>query len=290
MIETLNINEVQSYSDSSNNNNYVQVTNNGQFTARFIITYVYNGTQVTANSENLAPCSVKKINIPSSANNVTTVVQVNDSTNWVPIYNNVAANGLDKLNLVLSGTIQAPLCTVIPNVPDVGDSPNPTMAVVQTVNPTAATVGQCITVTVAVTNHEGVTANGVNLQVQAPAESTFIPGSLMIAGVQSNLSEFPTGGITLGNIQEEATVTVVYQVLYNSVPQQANGPLLTAPQITYSFTGSNGSNQAGTLTGTTGTLTVTSGCQPPTCNPCCCCCCCCCPSTSSMYNSYNQCM
>ncbi|KOC47588.1 DUF11 domain-containing protein [Clostridium botulinum] len=280
-------NEIQCYATSSTSSYYIKVINNGSYNAQFIVGYTNNGSQYSINSGTVSSCSSKTINIPSTATNPTVNIQFNNNGTWVTMYNS-AFNGPPVLTVQLTGTVTSPSYTILP--PDSGNGSNPTMNVVQTVNPIIATVGQCITVTVAVTNNEGVTANGVNLQLQAPAGSTFIPGSLMIGGVQSNLSEFPTGGIALGNVQEDATVTVVYQVLYNSVPEQANGSLLTAPKITYSFTGSNGSNQVGTLTGTTGTLTVTSGCQPPTCSPCCCCCCCCCPSTSSMYNSYNQCM
>ncbi|CAG7840150.1 hypothetical protein CLOHAE12215_01572 [Clostridium haemolyticum] len=262
--------------------NYIEIQNNGMYTAKITLNYMNNGTQFNVSSGNISSCSTSSINVPSTATNLQINIQMYNCTNWVSLYN-TTLNGATSLTIVLSGTIGSPQYNILPQV---GDTQSPSITVGQIVSPSVATVGQCITLTTTVTNTQGTNANGVCLMLTPPVDSTFIPGSLMVNNCQLCLSELPASGISLGNVSGGQSVTVQYQVLYNLMPSQ--NEVINKPTISYSYVGSNGSNQVNTVTGTTTSLTIVSDCQSTTSN-CCCCCCCCQPTSSVAYNSSDQC-
>ncbi|AYF53266.1 DUF11 domain-containing protein [Clostridium botulinum C] len=266
------------------NTNSIQVQNQGSYSSKVTVSYMSGGTQVNVDSGNIPSCTNRQINIPTTANNLQFNIQICNCGNWVSLYSNTL-NGSSSFTILLTGTVNSPKYNIVPL--QVESTQTPIITVAQTVEPSVATIGQCITLTTTVTNTQGTNANGVCLMLTPPVGSTFIPGSLQVNNCQLCLSELPASGISLGNVAGGQSVTVQYQVLYNLMPSQ--NEVINKPTISYSYVGSNGSNQVNTVTGTTTSLKIVSDCEPLT-SGCCCCCCCCKPNDSGIYNSSDQCM
>lgn len=276
-----NMSGFQCYTENTNS---IEVQNSASYDARIYVTCCNNGTEVKIDSGSIKSCTNTKVNIPMMASNIQLNIQICKCGQWATLYNTVL-NGSSSFKILLTGTVNSPQYNIVPL--QVQSTQTPLVTVNQTVEPPVASIGQCITLTNIVTNTQGTNANGVCLKLIPPDGSTFIPGSLKVNDCQLCLSVIPECGISLGNIASGQSVLVEYQVIYNLLPQQSE--VINKPIISYSYVGSNGSNQLNNVTGTTTSLKIVSDCEPLT-SGCCCCCCCCKPNDSGIYNSSDQCM
>ncbi|MCU5375654.1 cell surface protein [Bacillus cereus] len=94
-------------------------------------------------------------------------------------------------------------------------------------------VGDTITYTTTITNTGNTAATNITFTSAIPANTTFIPNSVTINGMQQ-LGAQPALGVTLPNIAPGATVTVTFQVNVISVPPSSS--IMGNDTILYSYT------------------------------------------------------
>ncbi|MED3035628.1 cell surface protein [Bacillus thuringiensis] len=94
-------------------------------------------------------------------------------------------------------------------------------------------VGDTITYTSTITNTGNTTATNITFTSAIPANTTFIPNSFTINGMQQ-FGARPALGVTIPNIAPGATVTVTFQVNVISVPPSSS--IMGNDTILYSYT------------------------------------------------------
>ncbi|WP_395761401.1 DUF7507 domain-containing protein [Bacillus sp. 3G2] len=94
-------------------------------------------------------------------------------------------------------------------------------------------VGDKVTYTTTITNTGNKPATNITFTSAIPANTTFIPNSVTINGVQQ-LGAQPALGVTIPNIAPGATVTVTFQVNVISVPPSSS--IMGNDTILYSYT------------------------------------------------------
>ena len=94
-------------------------------------------------------------------------------------------------------------------------------------------VGDTITYTSTITNTGNTTATNITFTSAIPANTTFIPNSFTINGMQQ-FGARPALGVTIPNIAPGATVTVTFQVNVISVPPSSS--IMDNDTILYSYT------------------------------------------------------
>ncbi|MGH0941459.1 DUF7507 domain-containing protein [Bacillus mycoides] len=94
-------------------------------------------------------------------------------------------------------------------------------------------VGDTITYTTTITNIGNTPATNITFTSAIPANTTFIPNSVIINGMQQ-LGARPALGVNIPNIAPGATVTVTFQVTVISVPPSSS--IMDNDTILYSYT------------------------------------------------------
>ncbi|MES5926006.1 DUF11 domain-containing protein [Bacillus cereus group sp. MG9] len=94
-------------------------------------------------------------------------------------------------------------------------------------------VGDTITYTTTITNTGNTAATNITFTSAIPANTTFIPNSVTINGMQQ-LGARPALGVNIPNIAPGATVTVTFQVTVISVPPSSS--IMDNDTILYSYT------------------------------------------------------
>ncbi|WP_150267348.1 DUF7507 domain-containing protein [Paenibacillus tepidiphilus] len=98
---------------------------------------------------------------------------------------------------------------------------SPDVAVLKTTSVIDAVPGDTVPYNITVTNSGIAPINNVVLSDQIPAGSSFVPGSVVIAGTPAPGAN-PAGGIALGSIAPGASVLVTFNILVNTLPNPAN--------------------------------------------------------------------
>ncbi|PHG66194.1 DUF7507 domain-containing protein [Bacillus toyonensis] len=100
-------------------------------------------------------------------------------------------------------------------------------------NKSIISVGDTITYTTTITNTGNTVATNITFTSAIPANTTFIPNSVTINGVQQSGAQ-PALGVNITNIASGETVTVTFQVNVISVPP--SGSIMGNDTILYSYT------------------------------------------------------
>ncbi|MGM2833284.1 DUF7507 domain-containing protein, partial [Bacillus cereus group sp. Bce025] len=103
----------------------------------------------------------------------------------------------------------------------------------KSVDKSIISVGDTITYTTTITNTGNTTATNITFTSAIPANTTFIPNSVKINGVQQSGAQ-PALGVTIPNIAPGETVTVTFQVNVLSVPPSSS--IMGNDTILYSYT------------------------------------------------------
>ncbi|WP_342555768.1 hypothetical protein [Paenibacillus sp. FSL R7-0652] len=122
----------------------------------------------------------------------------------------------------------------------------PDVAVVKSTTSTAASVGDIVTYSIAVSNNGIANVSNVIFTDALPASTVLAPSGVFVDGVLRPNAN-PSTGITLGSIAPGATVTVVFSVRVTSLPSSA----VLNNQSTVSFT--SGAFSATTFSNTVST-------------------------------------
>lgn len=136
----------------------------------------------------------------------------------------------------ITRSVQSNVLTIPVSAPDV--------QVVKSTTSTAASVGDTVTYSIAITNNGIANVNNVIFTDALPASTVLSSGSVFVDGVLRPNAN-PSTGITLGSIAPGVTVTVVFSVRVTSLP----APAVLNNQSTVSFT-------SGALSATTFSNTV----------------------------------
>ncbi|WP_040329924.1 DUF7507 domain-containing protein, partial [Clostridium ihumii] len=115
---------------------------------------------------------------------------------------------------------------------------------VKSVDKTTAVVGETVTYTIKVTNTGNILANPVTLTDVVPNGTSYVGGTLTVDGVPSGGN--PNNGIIIGPVNPGQTVTVVFSVKINTMPNP--NPMPNTATIDYQYL----VNPNGTPTGVTG--------------------------------------
>ena len=99
--------------------------------------------------------------------------------------------------------------------------------------PQQASTYSTITYTTTITNTGNTTATNITFTSAIPANTTFIPNSVKINGVQQSGAQ-PALGVTIPNIAPGETVTVTFQANVLSVPPSSS--IMGNDTILYSYT------------------------------------------------------
>lgn len=97
------------------------------------------------------------------------------------------------------------------------DINSPRITVEKAVDASAAELGQTLTYTVVIENSGTVSADAVFLLDSLPNDTTFVPGSLTVNGVPN--AGDPLTGVNLGSIAPGSSITVTYQAVVASFPE-----------------------------------------------------------------------
>ncbi|WP_422661105.1 DUF7507 domain-containing protein [Paenibacillus sp. EC2-1] len=138
---------------------------------------------------------------------------------------------------LLTGSAVSNLVTVPVSAPNV--------SVTKSTVSTAATVGDTIIYSTAVTNSGIETVNNVQFTDIIPSGSAFVNGSVTINGTAAP-SANPLSGISLGSINPGATTTVVFSITVNSVPP--SGQLNNQATVTFTSGAFSGLTNSNTVT------------------------------------------
>ncbi|PFT99487.1 cell surface protein [Bacillus thuringiensis] len=103
----------------------------------------------------------------------------------------------------------------------------------KSVDKSIISVGDTITYTTTITNTGNTTATNITFTSAIPANTTFIPNSVKINGVQQSGAQ-PALGVTIPNITPGETVTVTFQANVLSVPPSSS--IMGNDTILYSYT------------------------------------------------------
>ncbi len=103
----------------------------------------------------------------------------------------------------------------------------------KSVDKSIISVGDTITYTTTITNTGNTTATNITFTSAIPANTTFIPNSVKINGVQQSGAQ-PALGVTIPNIAPGETVTVTFQATVLSVPPSSS--IMGSDTILYSYT------------------------------------------------------
>ncbi|MED4447153.1 cell surface protein [Bacillus cereus] len=103
----------------------------------------------------------------------------------------------------------------------------------KSVDKSIISVGDTITYTTTITNTGNTTATNITFTSAIPANTTFIPNSVKINGVQQSGAQ-PALGVTIPNIAPGKTVTVTFQANVLSVPPSSS--IMGNDTILYSYT------------------------------------------------------
>ncbi|MDG1591917.1 DUF11 domain-containing protein, partial [Bacillus cereus] len=103
----------------------------------------------------------------------------------------------------------------------------------KSVDKSIISVGDTITYTTTITNTGNTTATNITFTSAIPANTTFIPNSVKINGVQQSGAQ-PALGVTIPNIAPGETVTVTFQANVLSVPPSSS--IMGNDTILYSYT------------------------------------------------------
>lgn len=107
------------------------------------------------------------------------------------------------------------------------------LATTKSADKSIISVGDTITYTTAITNTGNTPATNITFTSAIPSNTTFIPNSVTINGVQQ-LGARPALGVTIPNIAPGETVTVTFQVTVISVPPSSS--IMDNDTILYSYT------------------------------------------------------
>ncbi|MGG1845873.1 DUF11 domain-containing protein [Bacillus wiedmannii] len=175
------------------------------------------------------------------------------------------ANGIQIENINPSGTAVITLNVLVTNIPSINpisnfssvqfahvvDPSQPSVSQTNVSNTVSTTinsailtttksadksiisVGDTITYTTTITNTGNTAATNINFTSTIPANTTFIPNSVTINGIQQ-LGAQPALGVTIPNIAPGETVTVTFQVNVISVPPSSS--IMGNDTILYSYT------------------------------------------------------
>ncbi|MDA1801059.1 DUF7507 domain-containing protein [Bacillus cereus group sp. BY6-1LC] len=103
----------------------------------------------------------------------------------------------------------------------------------KSVDKSIISVGDTITYTTTITNTGNTTATNITFTSAIPANTTFIPNSVKINGVQQSGAQ-PALGVTIPNIAPGETVTVTFQANVLSIPPSSS--IMGNDTILYSYT------------------------------------------------------
>ncbi|EPY7705980.1 cell surface protein, partial [Bacillus paranthracis] len=103
----------------------------------------------------------------------------------------------------------------------------------KSVDKSIISVGDTITYTTTITNTGNTTATNITFTSAIPANTTFIPNSVKINGIQQSGAQ-PALGVTIPNIATGETVTVTFQATVLSVPPSSS--IMGSDTILYSYT------------------------------------------------------
>ncbi|KIV76775.1 internalin, putative [Bacillus mycoides] len=107
------------------------------------------------------------------------------------------------------------------------------LAISKSADKSIISVGDTITYTTTITNIGNTPATNITFTSAIPANTTFIPNSVIINGMQQ-LGARPALGVNIPNIAPGATVTVTFQVTVISVPPSSS--IMDNDTILYSYT------------------------------------------------------
>ncbi|WP_420819544.1 DUF7507 domain-containing protein [Paenibacillus pinistramenti] len=117
----------------------------------------------------------------------------------------------------------------------------PNVSTVMSVNAPSAVTGDVLTFTTVVTNNSTSAVNNVVLSDPLPANTVFVPGTVIAGGV-SQPSAVPSAGIPVGTLAPGASVTVTFEVnVTMPIPSEINNQ----SQVSFTsgvFSGSSASN------------------------------------------------
>ncbi|UPK46544.1 DUF7507 domain-containing protein [Paenibacillus pabuli] len=117
----------------------------------------------------------------------------------------------------------------------------PNVSIVDSSNVASGVVGDVIRYTSVIRNNGTVAVNNVIYVNPLPSNTPFVPGSVIVNGASSSLSN-PTAGIPLGTLAPGAEVTVTFEVTITMpIPSQINNQS-TVSFTSGSFSGSSSSN------------------------------------------------
>ncbi|WP_040329927.1 DUF7507 domain-containing protein, partial [Clostridium ihumii] len=102
---------------------------------------------------------------------------------------------------------------------------------VKTVDKAIADVGDVVTYTVTVKNTGNVAANGVVVTDIVPNGASYVSGTLTVNGV-ANISD-PNNGVNIGSINSNQTVTIVFKVKINTIPNP--NPMPNKASVVYNY-------------------------------------------------------
>lgn len=128
----------------------------------------------------------------------------------------------------------------------------PQISLVKTANTVNATVGDTIVYTVTVSNTGNLEAI-VTLTDAIPAVTTFVPNSVVVAGVPQPGTS-PVTGIPVGNVAAGVTATVTFAVILSSLPTPQQ--LSNFATASFTFTPPDGRTLTGSATSNTLTFPV----------------------------------
>ncbi|WP_201002987.1 DUF7507 domain-containing protein [Paenibacillus glycanilyticus] len=97
------------------------------------------------------------------------------------------------------------------------DINSPRITVQKSVNAETAELGQTLTYTVIVSNSGTAAADAVFLLDSLPNDTSFVPGSVTVDGAQTEGN--PLTGISLGILEPGGTITVTFQAVVESYPE-----------------------------------------------------------------------
>ncbi|QUL56682.1 DUF11 domain-containing protein [Paenibacillus tritici] len=119
----------------------------------------------------------------------------------------------------------------------------PNVSIVKSASFPDVAVGDTLLYSSVITNNGIEAVTNVVLSDPIPAGSTFVPGSVVVAG-SARPSADPASGITVGTLAAGASVTVIFQVSITSVP--GSGQLANQSSVSYSSGTFNALTQSNT--------------------------------------------
>ncbi|WP_336787685.1 DUF7507 domain-containing protein [Paenibacillus sp. MMO-177] len=111
------------------------------------------------------------------------------------------------------------------------DINSPRIAVEKSVDAETAEIGQVLTYTVVINNSGTVAADAMFLLDSLPNDTSFVPGSVTVDGVPTEGN--PLTGISLGALEPGGTITVTYQAVVISFPE--DGLILNQALVQFQY-------------------------------------------------------